>query len=1443
MEVPLPVAARCAAHVMANGVPGESESVSWGCAGLSHFLYSARLVQSLLDDKAEKENMGMIDKALNFCFPDLQPRSGELGDFNERTFAFAITDGDGQRSYGVCRRVLGVKHDRVANTFRVEPDGRGVFAVCIVTRQPWMAFFFQLVNVVASLALERSLGAALTFVARVTKLGTVPPCQTVTLAVPGEPPQSAALTRAADDIDLLPLMSSLDASHCVALFASVLFDRRVLLLSSNLERASLCVLALGELLRPFRWHHIFIPVLPAKWIDYTMAPMPYICAMHASSRAALEKYPLDDVVIVDLDDRSVAFFEDDLDLVPPARLSKLIHVVEKAVAAYHKSGAFDNAAVKHEFLRFFASMMTGYRDFLRVDDKKADDAPDAAPTCSIDLDAFLATKKGKIRSFMDAFVLSQHFEQFVKQAEQPEQRHDLFESLAADKTSRAKKLLKLPQTLTRTLRGGHGTMVGGDKPAGYSGAAAAAGAPPAEEVGAFQCTLCERSYTFEADLSIHMMKRHRGPDNADGTYQCSLCERSYGTPEDLAFHLKKRHEAYSSMPSMRTQTAASATYNPFEERKSLHVRTNAPTLTAASTTAAAAAAVDAVARQLSKSSDTFSHTAAAATQTFNKANDQYSLLPTQASSMSTTSTATMLPSVTGSTPPSAQYGFLPTSGGGGGGGAGDDGAPSAEDAVLKLLGGAADGKKVMRRSGTTRKLNLAAGQQLVPTDDMGGVLAKAAESEGDEEVDVIDELEDEKPLDKEAKRANRMSVFAPQRNQKQIVLTVDVPFYGMSKKLSFNPEHKISHIVSQITDTAFFQQTRKANQKAAGRVDNVQYALHVKKEVNGSVKTIRLSNLQQLSEFGLRDNDRVILLEVRLPPATAGALIAAAPAPADDAPAAAPTTPTPATTTTASRASGAAAGDDAATLTWGATHRPMTSPRNALLGSSRSARGPTTIGAAAAAATADASPVPATPEEKKRPDLPHKNATVLQQKFKAGAYTTSDIKAAMAGTVSPPAAPATPRDADKDYDSFDPVMRMPLTVKLRAIVGDNPDELSFVNVTLKQRDKVGKCMDFIMAGCEALLPDGHEREQFALFKRRKDGTFALLPSDVILAAASLVDGDSIFVRLNAVASKSMAERNDTSGSTDSTISTASVSTSTSGGNRSAADSGAALDPFQAMADELDDIVAQAAVARSDSGASDAHAAPGTSPARTASTSTYAVIPSSASLLASGAISSRVQDDEPTSAPATPTGAAAKTKRSRISKKVVVDAPLCDVWARVGDFFDLRWTGVDKCELMTSDAAAAAGIVSIGGDAAAMLASGSVQKTAPVGELREFRHSGSTRAIRHRCVAFKKPTPAMLQRPSGLVSSGAAAAGVDSCGYAYELAVESALVPRMPVCAYASELKLRSSVTNAVHSTTVEWTATIVVREEKVVDAVSEEIEKSLEMLRTQMAEAADPLLE
>jgi hypothetical protein len=96
--------------------------------------------------------------------------------------------------------------------------------------------------------------------------------------------------------------------------------------------------------------------------------------------------------------------------------------------------------------------------------------------------------------------------------------------------------------------------------------------------------------------------------------------------------------------------------------------------------------------------------------------------------------------------------------------------------------------------------------------------------------------------------------------------------------------------------------------------------------------------------------------------------------------------------------------------------------------------------------------------------------------------------------------------------------------------------------------------------------------------------------------------------------------------------------------------------------------------------------------------------------------------------------------------------------------------------------------------------------------RAFRHSGSTRTIRHRCLGYRAP-------------------GGVWCGYAYEMLVEAALRSRLPVSLYASELRARPAASGDVGTTTVEWLATIVVVDESIVAAVSDEYETQLEKLK------------
>lgn len=66
------------------------------------------------------------------------------------------------------------------------------------------------------------------------------------------------------------------------IFASMLYERRIIFVSKKLYRLSACVQSANGIIYPMNWQHIFIPVLPKHLIDYLLAPMPYLIGLPES---------------------------------------------------------------------------------------------------------------------------------------------------------------------------------------------------------------------------------------------------------------------------------------------------------------------------------------------------------------------------------------------------------------------------------------------------------------------------------------------------------------------------------------------------------------------------------------------------------------------------------------------------------------------------------------------------------------------------------------------------------------------------------------------------------------------------------------------------------------------------------------------------------------------------------------------------------------------------------------------------------------------------------------------------------------------------------------------------------------------------------------------------------------------------------------------------------
>lgn len=68
----------------------------------------------------------------------------------------------------------------------------------------------------------------------------------------------------------------------LVIFASMLYERRIIFVSRRLYRLSACVQAANAIIYPMHWQHIFIPVLPKHLSECLLAPMPFLIGVPTS---------------------------------------------------------------------------------------------------------------------------------------------------------------------------------------------------------------------------------------------------------------------------------------------------------------------------------------------------------------------------------------------------------------------------------------------------------------------------------------------------------------------------------------------------------------------------------------------------------------------------------------------------------------------------------------------------------------------------------------------------------------------------------------------------------------------------------------------------------------------------------------------------------------------------------------------------------------------------------------------------------------------------------------------------------------------------------------------------------------------------------------------------------------------------------------------------------
>lgn len=121
------------------------------------------------------------------------------------------------------------------------------------------------------------------------------------------------------------LFECLDVEHILTVWMALMMERKVLLLSSQCSILTVCAEILLSLLFPFRWSHLYAPLLPRMLTPMLDAPVPYLCGVMRENWLHGQQFVSAETIVVDLDHNSIRFgpLVTSLPTAPHRKLGKL----------------------------------------------------------------------------------------------------------------------------------------------------------------------------------------------------------------------------------------------------------------------------------------------------------------------------------------------------------------------------------------------------------------------------------------------------------------------------------------------------------------------------------------------------------------------------------------------------------------------------------------------------------------------------------------------------------------------------------------------------------------------------------------------------------------------------------------------------------------------------------------------------------------------------------------------------------------------------------------------------------------------------------------------------------------------------------------------------------------------------------------------------------------
>ncbi|XP_068203449.1 DENN domain-containing protein 1B-like isoform X6 [Palaemon carinicauda] len=342
------------------------------------------IIQKFPDSYSKEEREKEILKSVpQFAFPC------SFDSTNVQHFSFVLTSLDSKWTYGFCRHAPGSET-----------------ALVILSHLPWHETFYKLLNHLADMIGNERTQDMQSCLKNIYCTKVPLPGSEIAVAYGdnkffvAQCPNHLRLPTIPENRNLSEYYNAVDANNMMIIFASMLHERRIIMVSKRLSRLSACVQAANSIIYPMQWQHIFIPVLPEHLTDYLLAPMPYLIGVNSSLLSKVQMEDIGEAVILDADNNLVKTPFSDLETLPDEVIISLRRSLKNP-----NNMLGDHVA--RAFLRALVQIIGNYKEALqfREEDSKI----------TFNREKFVNIRPNTFQPFVEKMLELQIFRQFIEE--------------------------------------------------------------------------------------------------------------------------------------------------------------------------------------------------------------------------------------------------------------------------------------------------------------------------------------------------------------------------------------------------------------------------------------------------------------------------------------------------------------------------------------------------------------------------------------------------------------------------------------------------------------------------------------------------------------------------------------------------------------------------------------------------------------------------------------------------------------------------------------------------------------------------------------------------------------------------------------------------------------------------------------------------------------------